>query len=70
MRHKNIRYLVSGALFVILLISAYSFTIKTNFLLIKNENLSAIQILHQMIDSVDNIKTLKVKLEAIRTISR
>jgi len=65
MRHKNIRYLVSSALFVILLVSAYRFTIKTNFLLIKNENLSAIQILHQMIDSVDNIKTLKVKLESL-----
>ncbi len=65
MRHKSIRYLVSGTLFVILLISAYRFSIKTNFLLIKNENLSAIQILNQMIDSVDNIKTLKVKLEAL-----
>ncbi|MCX7729054.1 MAG: DUF1571 domain-containing protein [Bacteroidia bacterium] len=31
----------------------------------KNENISAIQILHTMVDSIENIKTLKIKLVAL-----
>lgn len=65
MKKRSIRYLMNGVLFSIFLLLAYRFTIKPNFLFNKNENLSAIQILHQMIDSIDNIKTLKVKLEAL-----
>lgn len=43
----------------------YGFNYNKNEKNIFNENLSAIQILHQTLDSIENIKTLKVKLVAL-----
>ncbi|GIV27103.1 MAG: hypothetical protein KatS3mg027_0917 [Bacteroidia bacterium] len=64
----KIRFFIQGGLIFVISLFLTSFFNKTFTYKISSENISALQILHQMIDSIENIQTLKIKLIALERI--